>query len=677
MGMLGHFKALASMCLWRHMRLRSLGLRLVRAVLPAVLVLIVHFAQSGLLRLLHDKSIWQRLGRPHYGEALRQYGTEGIITTAVDAIFCFVVLAMTSMMLLFFVQQITREVESGQRQLLHIVGLSRYSYWASLAGVEGATQMFLELLTMAAVARFWTKVRLLTTTSVVVLTIPLLLIVFSVVVLGSVFQFLFGRSRTSIVASMSLAVAVTVVPIVVSAITTFGTGGHLIWMGGTRYASLLACPVLPAYHTLFLLVGACADRGRCISLQRVLEAVDSEVFTTAPYRMIRMMIQGPGDDIATSVGGKPSLEVQYVELVGLVLAELVLWGILVLLLDARRFPTLYRRKETPKEVSALVEVQELTMAYGFLPLSMTKSRALDGVSFFMRPGSTLGLLGPNGAGKTTSIKCITGEETPQRGNILIRPVATAYGGEDSIGLCPQETVLFEDLTVEEHIYFFGRIRAVRKDKEKECFEQMIEATLLTEKRFAFPSQLSGGMRRRLAVGCALTGSSTLTFLDEPTTGLDPFARRQLWTTIGKAKADGSCLLLTTHMLEEAEALCSDIVILNKGRIATQGSVQELKDVWGTGYMLTVDANDGEEEKAMVFIASQLQDENKKPVKVSQLGQMTFKVGRDVETVGQLFLSLGRRAEGNGIKRWGISQATLEDAYVRIILQESLPAESLE
>jgi len=287
------------------------------------------------------------------------------------------------------------------------------------------------------------------------------------------------------------------------------------------------------------------------------------------------------------------------------------------------------------------------------------------------------LLGPNGAGKTTSIKCITGEETPQRGNILIRPATSAYGGEDNIGLCPQETVLFEDLTVEEHIYLFGRIRAVLKCKEKECFEQMIDATMLADKRDAFPSQLSGGMRRRLAVGCALTGSSTLTFLDEPTTGLDPFARRQLWATIGKAKADGSCLLLTTHMLEEAEALCSDLVILNKGRIATQGSVQELKDVWGTGYMLTVDADDGEEEKAMAFISSQLEGDDKNPVKVSQRGQMTFKVGRDVERVGQLFLTLGRHVGGNGIKRWGISQATLEDAYVRIIQQESSEADNVE
>merc|ERR1711959_364840 len=105
----------------------------------------------------------------------------------------------------------------------------------------------------------------------------------------------------------------------------------------------------------------------------------------------------------------------------------------------------------------MVEVQELSMAYGLLPLSMTKERALDGVSFFMKPNATLGLLGPNGAGKTTSIKCITGEQQAQAGKILIRPVANAYGAEDYIGLCPQETIIFEDLTVEEHFLFFARV----------------------------------------------------------------------------------------------------------------------------------------------------------------------------------------------------------------------------
>lgn len=238
-----------------------------------------------------------------------------------------------------------------------------------------------------------------------------------------------------------------------------------------------------------------------------------------------------------------------------------------------------------------------------------------------------------------------------------------------MGLCPQETILVEDLSVEEHLLLFARIKGTPGRWERECVERCLAATDLGGKRHAFPGELSGGMRRRLAIGCALVGAAALSVLDEPTTGLDPITRRKVWEAIAGARDEGSCVLLTTHMLEEAEELCTDIVIINKGVVATQGSVQELKELWGTGYTLSVDVQSGEEERARAYVASLLEASCQQPVKRSRGGQMVFKVGRDAEAVGRLFLALAGSASANGIRHWGVSQASLEDAYIRIILRE--------
>merc|ERR1719198_1385149 len=116
--------------------------------------------------------------------------------------------------------------------------------------------------------------------------------------------------------------------------------------------------------------------------------------------------------------------------------------------------------------------------------------SLDCVSFAIRPGATLGLLGPNGAGKTTTIRCITGEEQPSAGSVALRPAARAYGHDACIGLCMQETVLIEDLTVEEHFLFYTRINGTPRALQKACTERWLRATQLEEKRTAFPHQLS-------------------------------------------------------------------------------------------------------------------------------------------------------------------------------------------
>jgi len=353
--------------------------------------------------------------------------------------------------------------------------------------------------------------------------------------------------------------------------------------------------------------------------------------------------------------------------------QLLCGWLLVVLLDLRRHPALHQVASkgpgAAQAAGAVLEVRGLQHRYGWLKGAVGgQDRVLNGVSFSVAPGSMLGLLGPNGAGKTTTIRCITGEEAASEGTVSISPPANGGGGA-YIGLCPQETILNEDLTTDENLLFFANVRGEHGYRAELAVQQILAATRLEEKRGWLPAALSGGMRRRLAVACAMVGRPSVAILDEPTTGLDPVSRRGIWGAVGEIKATGGCCLLTTHMLEEAEALCGRLVILRRGRVAAEGSVQQLKEQWGMGYVLSIDCTPGEEETARNCVASMLPADCHEPVKTATHSQMVFKVTCDAERVGHLFIGLAKVAESNGIRHWGISQASLEDAYLRIIQED--------
>lgn len=433
----------------------------------------------------------------------------------------------------------------------------------------------------------------------------------------------------------------------------------------------LALPAIPAYRSLFELVAGCT-KGRCVTWGDL-----SEAFWQLKWA-------GPG---SMTFGAKsyPLLTPPEVLLsfLSLVLAQNLAGWLLIVLLDSRLCPAL---KESANHrscsdaigtgcgaarKSALLEVNDVKHSYGWLGGTLASKHTLQGVSFSVARGEMLGLLGPNGAGKTTLIKCITGEEAPSEGSVAISPETGKYGDLNaaSLGLCPQETVVNSDLTVQENLLFFAAVRGAGASQQQLCVEAMLRATRLQEKRHALPASLSGGMRRRLAIGCAMVASPSVVVLDEPTTGLDPLSRRGIWESIHEVKDSGGCCLLTTHMLEEAESLASHIVILRQGSVAAQGSVQELKNSYGMGYMLSVDSELNREEEAKSFIASLLEPEDRLPIKLNKSGQVTYKFSQDEEALGRLIISIARGKANQGIKHWGISQASLEDAYVRIIQQD--------
>jgi ABC-2 type transport system ATP-binding protein len=221
-------------------------------------------------------------------------------------------------------------------------------------------------------------------------------------------------------------------------------------------------------------------------------------------------------------------------------------------------------------------LRQLRKAYGDVA-------AVDGLDLEVRPGECFGLLGPNGAGKTTTIEICEGLTEPDAGEVVI--LGRRWGTDDRelrelLGISLQETQFAEKLTVAETVRLFRSFYPRGPGAG-----DVIDLVQLSEKAGARVGQLSGGQRQRLALACALVGDPELLFLDEPTTGLDPQSRRQLWELIERFRAGGRSILLTTHYMEEAERLCDRVAIVDHGRMIAEGTPRELIASLGAEHVL--------------------------------------------------------------------------------------------
>ena len=201
-------------------------------------------------------------------------------------------------------------------------------------------------------------------------------------------------------------------------------------------------------------------------------------------------------------------------------------------------------------------------------------------------GQITSFLGHNGAGKTTAISILTGLFPPTKGTARIysQDIRTQMSTiRKDLGICPQYNVLFDRLTVEEHLKFYSGLKGKDKTSVEEM-DKMLQDLGIPHKRHDFPSSLSGGMKRKLSVACAFVGGSKTVFLDEPTSGVDPFSRRSIWELLIKYKA-GRTVILTTHFMDEADILGDRIAIISQGRLVASGSSLFLKSHYGRGYSL--------------------------------------------------------------------------------------------
>lgn len=197
-------------------------------------------------------------------------------------------------------------------------------------------------------------------------------------------------------------------------------------------------------------------------------------------------------------------------------------------------------------------------------------KAVAGVSFEVQRGQCLGLLGPNGAGKTTTVEMMEGILRPSGGEVLYNGVPLDAGYREVIGIQFQSTALQDFLTVKENLEFF---RALYQTQAP--LDVLIERCRLGEFLNRDARKLSGGQRQRLLLAIALVNDPEILFLDEPTTGLDPQARRNFWELVTDIKASGKTIVLTTHYMEEADRLCDDILIVDHGQVIAQGSPRQL------------------------------------------------------------------------------------------------------
>lgn len=233
--------------------------------------------------------------------------------------------------------------------------------------------------------------------------------------------------------------------------------------------------------------------------------------------------------------------------------------------------------ENGKRPTPALKIEDLTKTYrgGFV--------ALDGLSLEVPAGRFFGLLGPNGAGKTTLINSVVNLVRPDSGSVEVfgRDAYRQFKqARRMIGLSPQEVNLDKFLTVEETLIYHAGYYGVSKKKAKERAQELLERFELTDKRSVRTSALSGGMKRRVMFARALMHQPELLFLDEPTAGVDVELRYKLWDFIRELNRGGTTILLTTHYLEEAEALCDEIALISGGQIAAQDTAEGLENTYG-------------------------------------------------------------------------------------------------
>lgn len=283
--------------------------------------------------------------------------------------------------------------------------------------------------------------------------------------------------------------------------------------------------------------------------------------------------------------------------------------------------------------------------------------AVDGIDLEVRAGECFGLLGPNGAGKTTTIEICEGLTAADSGDVAVLGMhweSRANELRQRLGIQLQETQLSDKLTVLETIRLFRSFY-----RRGPSTDEVIAEVQLGEKQNSRVGGLSGGQKQRLALACALVGDPDFLFLDEPTTGLDPQARRQLWDLIEKFKASGRTILLTTHYMDEAEQLCDRIAIMDHGKVIALGTPRELIASIGVEHVVEFSAGSAAKEVDLAALASV---EGVRGVRTEE-GRVLLDVTQLHRAVPALLAELTR--QGVPLTELRTHSATLEDVFVTL------------
>lgn len=295
-----------------------------------------------------------------------------------------------------------------------------------------------------------------------------------------------------------------------------------------------------------------------------------------------------------------------------------------------------------------IEVTLLKKYYGDL-------KAVDGVSFSVNKGEVFGLLGPNGAGKTTTIEVMEGLRERTSGDVKILgldPWKSGYDLHKKIGVIPQEFTFFEKTSPREAINYYAKLFNVKVDADEILKEVLLED--MAKQNF---ENLSGGQKQKTGLALSLVNSPELLFLDEPTTGLDPNARRAIWEVIRGLKAKGKTIILTTHYLDEAQQLSDRVAIMDHGRIVAMGTTEEIIQKHGSGERLEIQGS----EKLAEYIRANTELE----VEYNLKGEIIIPLKKKIDALAAL-----AAAEQSGLE-WGeiqTRQDSLDDVFVKLVTE---------
>uniref|UniRef100_A0A8D2PRP9 ATP-binding cassette sub-family A member 2 n=1 Tax=Zosterops lateralis melanops TaxID=1220523 RepID=A0A8D2PRP9_ZOSLA len=310
----------------------------------------------------------------------------------------------------------------------------------------------------------------------------------------------------------------------------------------------------------------------------------------------------------------------------------------------------------------MLKIENLTKVYKSRKIG--RILAVDRLCVGVRPGECFGLLGVNGAGKTTTFKMLTGDETTTGGEAFINGhsiLKELLQVQQSLGYCPQFDALFDELTAQEHLELYTRLRGIPwKDEERvglwaSSWQRKLELTKYADKP---ASTYSGGNKRKLSTAIALIGYPAFIFLDEPTTGMDPKARRFLWNLILDVIKTGRSVVLTSHSMEECEALCTRLAIMVNGRLKCLGSIQHLKNRFGDGYMITVRTKSSLNVKEVVRFFNRNFPEA--VLKERHHTKAQYQLKSDQISLAQIFSKMEQVVDVLGIEDYSVSQTTLDN-----------------
>lgn len=306
----------------------------------------------------------------------------------------------------------------------------------------------------------------------------------------------------------------------------------------------------------------------------------------------------------------------------------------------------------------MIEVEQLRKEYG-------EFVAVDEVSFTARAGEIFGLLGPNGAGKSTTISCISGILEPTSGRISVMGhdvVSDGVASRKHLGVVPQELAIYEDLSATENLNYWGGAYGLRGDKLKTRVQEVLWDIGLLDRAKEPSKNFSGGMKRRLNFGCAVVHEPKILLLDEPTVGVDPQSREKLFDLVQAQVEAGTCVLYTTHYMEEAEKLCNRLAIVDHGKIIAHGTLNELRNMLGERDLVRLSGQFNPDKVNEAF-----QERDDVDVLIADETNLQLSVSDGSQKLPDLFAALNET--GARIGETTLSRPNLESLFIKLTGKE--------